>query len=177
METQYKSKTFKLCITALFMALTCIFTMVVQIPIPLGYAHLGNSVILFAVFYFDSKDGILAGSIGSALADMMTGFNQWILPTLIIKAALAVTAAGIGKKNEKWKLYSARTIIAVALSMTVMVIGYTISGALLYGGIAAGLASTPGLIVEGVVNIIAFYVFATAFSKVKRKGEFKDHVT
>ena len=29
----------QMCITAVFMALTCVATMVVQIPIPLGYAH------------------------------------------------------------------------------------------------------------------------------------------
>ena len=28
----------QMCITAVFMALTCVATMVVQIPIPLGYA-------------------------------------------------------------------------------------------------------------------------------------------
>ncbi len=172
MKQEGKNKTLKLCITALFIALTCIFTMVIQIPIPLGYAHLGNSVILFAVFYFDVKGGILAGSVGSALADMLTGFNQWIIPTLIIKAALALTAALIGKKKEKWKLYSVRTIIALILSMTVMVIGYTVSGAILEGGIAAGLASAPGLMAEGAVNIFAFYLLATAFSKVKWKGDF-----
>ena len=172
MNQYKKNKTLKLCITALFIALTCIFTMVIQIPIPLGYAHLGNSVILFAVFYFDEKGGVLAGSVGSALADMLTGFNQWIIPTLIIKAALALTAALIGKKKEKWKLYSVRTIIALILSMAVMVIGYTISGAIMYGSIGAGLASAPGLMAEGIVNIIAFYLFATAFSKVKWKGDY-----
>ena len=30
----------QMCVTAVFMALTCVATMVVQIPIPLGYAHL-----------------------------------------------------------------------------------------------------------------------------------------
>ena len=34
----------QMCITAVFMALTCVATMVVQIPIPLGYAHLGTLI-------------------------------------------------------------------------------------------------------------------------------------
>ena len=167
MKPERKNMALQLCITALFMALTCIFTMVIQVPLPLGYAHLGNSVILFAVFFFDVKGGILAGSIGSALADLLTGFNQWIIPTLLIKAALAVTAALIGRRKKQWKLYSVRTIIAVISSMAVMVVGYTLAGAILYGGLSAGLASTPGLIAEGIVNGIAFFIFATAYSKVK----------
>lgn len=170
MEKTRTNKTLQLCVAALFMALVCLATMTIQIPIPLGYAHLGNSVILIAVFYFNTKYGILAGSIGSALADLLTGFNQWIIPTLIVKAALAFTAAIIGKKNDKFKLYSVRTIVGVVLSMTVMVIGYTLSGAYLYGGLAAGLASTPGLALEGVVNIVAFFILGTALNKIKTKG-------
>ncbi len=49
----------QMCITAVFMALTCVATMVVQIPIPLGYAHLGDSVILICAF---SSDQLLAHS-------------------------------------------------------------------------------------------------------------------
>lgn len=50
----------QMCITAVFMALTCVATMVVQIPIPLGYAHLGDSVILICAFFF--LDQLLAHS-------------------------------------------------------------------------------------------------------------------
>jgi uncharacterized membrane protein len=161
------NKTLMLCLTAMFMALVCLATMMIQIPIPLGYAHLGNSVILIAVFYFNKKYGILAGSIGSALADLLTGYNQWIIPTLIIKAAFAYTAVTIGKKDNKFKLLSVRTILGVTLGMAVMVVGYTLSGALIYGGLGAGLASTPGLALEGVVNIVAFLVLGMAMNKIK----------
>jgi uncharacterized membrane protein len=154
----------------MFMALVCIATMTIQIPIPLGYAHLGNSVILIAVFYFNTKYGILAGSIGSALADFLTGYNQWIIPTLIIKALLALTAAVIGKKNNKFQLFSVRTVLAVVLSMTVMVVLYTLSGALIYQSLETGLASTIGLTLEGVVNIVVFFVLGTALNQIKSKG-------
>ena len=45
------------CMTAVCMALTCIATMLIQIPIPLGYAHLGDSVImpLIACYIFQNK--------------------------------------------------------------------------------------------------------------------------
>lgn len=167
MNKMRTNKTLTLCITAMFMALVCLATMMVQIPIPLGYAHLGNSVILIAVFYFNTKYGILAGSIGSALADFLTGYNQWIIPTLIIKTACAFTAAIIGKKDNKFKLLSPRTLFAVIVGMAVMVIGYTLSGAILNGGIVAGLTSMPGLALEGVVNIFAFFSLGMALNKIK----------
>jgi hypothetical protein len=38
-----------------------------------------------------------------------------------------------------------------------MAAGYTAFGAVLYDSLAAGLASAPGLLAEGAVNILAFY--------------------
>ena len=82
----------QMCITAVFMALTCVATMVVQIPIPLGYAHLGDSVILICAFFFGPVVGALAGGIGSAMADILTGFAVWAVPTLIIKTIMPIIA-------------------------------------------------------------------------------------
>ena len=48
----------QMCVTAVLMALTCVATMVVQIPIPLGYAHLGDSVILISAYFFGPVVGI-----------------------------------------------------------------------------------------------------------------------
>lgn len=172
MKEKQKKSTYWLSVTALFMAITCIFTLFIRVPIPLGYANLGNSIILLTVFFYGTKSGILAGSIGSALADMLSGFNEWILPTLLIKAAIAATAAVIGKRKGKFQLKSIRTAIAVIVSMVVMVIGYVVGGAILYGGIEAGLSSAPGLIAEGIINSIAFYLFAIPCSKAIKKGDF-----
>ena len=52
METNTRKKTLQLSIFALYMAIICIVTMFTKIPIPLGYAHIGDSIILtFALFY------------------------------------------------------------------------------------------------------------------------------
>ena len=48
--------------------------MLIQIPIPLGYAHLGDSVILITAYLFGPVVGALAGGIGSAMADILTGY-------------------------------------------------------------------------------------------------------
>ena len=47
-----KVNTFSLCCGALLTALVCIMTIVIQIPIPLGYAHLGDAFILLGAAYF-----------------------------------------------------------------------------------------------------------------------------
>ena len=47
----------KLAINALAIALVCVSTMVIQIPIPLGYMHLGNCCILLVSVYFGNMTG------------------------------------------------------------------------------------------------------------------------
>ena len=59
--------------TAVCMALTCIATMLIQIPIPLGYAHLGDSVILITAYLFGPVVGALAGGIATPMENIMTG--------------------------------------------------------------------------------------------------------
>ena len=105
----------QMCITAVFMALTCVATMVVQIPIPLGYAHLGDSVILICAFFFGPVVGALAGGIGSAMADILTGFAVWAVPTLIIKTIMPIIACAIfgnmKSKFDRCKVISVKGIV------------------------------------------------------------------
>lgn len=160
------NKTFRICITAVFIALVYICTAFIKIPIPLGYAHIGNSIILLASFYFTPWIACISGGIGSSMADILTGFPIWAVPTLFIKIGIAFIACKIFKLGNKTKsVYSKSTLAGAILSMIFMVAAYTIVGAVLYGSIAAGLSSTLGLAAEGVVNIIVFYVLGTILDK------------
>lgn len=161
-----KTTTFSLCCGALMTALICIMTMIVQIPIPLGYAHLGNTFILIAVAYLGKKEAIWASAIGSSMADLLTGYVQWIIPTFLIKMGIALLACWLmTDKNGNFRLFGIHNALASFLSMAWMVFGYVVAGSLLYGSLAAGLASAPGLIAEGVVNIAVYYVIAAVFER------------
>ena len=48
-----------------------------------------------------------------------------------------------------------------------MTVSYTIAGAVLYGSLEAGLASTPGLAMEGVMNAVVFLILAKPLQKIK----------
>lgn len=160
-----KVNTFSLCCGALLTALVCIMTMVIQIPIPLGYAHLGDAFILLGAAYFGRREAVWASGLGSSLADFLTGFTQWVIPTFLIKVIIVLIAGHLMfDKNGSFRLFHWRTLLAASLSMAWMVIGYM--GSILYGSFAAGLASAPGLILEGVVNIVAYYAIAAALEKV-----------
>ena len=116
-----------LCLTAVMAAITCIATMVIQIPIPLGYAHLGDAFILLTVLFIGRKSGIWAGGIGSALADLLTGYAYWAIPTFIIKSLMAYFVGKIAYKDDACKLFSGRTLLACVVGMVWMVVGYTVA--------------------------------------------------
>lgn len=165
-ENVWRAK--KITLMALAMAIVCVSTMAIQIPIPLGYMHLGNCCILLISVYFDPLTGTLAGGVGSAMADLLSGYPQWILPTLIIKGLMGYVTAKVAKKDgAKAKIVAMRTLLAAALGIGIMIIGYTLFGSLIYGSLAAGLAQVPGLSVEGVLGMVLFYIAGFAFERGK----------
>ena len=129
-----------LALTGLFAALGCVGTMVLQIPSPTGgYMNLGDAVVILGAWLLGPVYGAVAGGVGPALADLLSGYAVYVPATLVIKALMALTAAllyrGLGKRG--------RTLLPCALAAEVpMVLGYWLfDGALaaLSGGGALGL--------------------------------------
>jgi len=155
-----------LCLTAVMAAFICIMTLVPRIPIPLGYAHLGDAALFLAVLYVGRREGAVAASIGSAFADFLGGFSIWIIPTLLIKYIMAELLWKFARPEERsWRLFSAKTFLGFVLSGLWMAAAYTLAGAALYGGIEAGLTSTPGLLLEAGINIVAAYGAAVVLDR------------
>ena len=71
-------------IAALGIALVCIATRVFQFPIPLGYAHLGNCMILIFSVFFGPVIGAIAGGFGS----VATGATQ--IPGLAMEGVIGI---------------------------------------------------------------------------------------
>lgn len=161
------NRTGKLAAAALGIALVFLSTRLFQFPIPLGYANLGNCMILLFAVYFGPSTGLLAGGLGSALADL-TSFPAWTLPTLLIKSVMGLICgliAGRAGYPVTGRLKKPATFLAVLLSAAEMVLGYTFAGGVMYGSMAAGLSQLPGLAVEGVIGIILFYALSAMLEK------------
>ena len=84
-KTKYSGKA--LAVTAMFAALITAATAFIKIPAPLGYAHAGDSVIYLAACILPAPFGFIAASVGGALADLLSGYAVWAIPTAVIKAA------------------------------------------------------------------------------------------
>ena len=139
-----------LVLTALMTAIVFLATFVPHIPIPLGYAHLGDAAIFLLAILAPRRSALLAACFGSALADFMSGFALWIVPTLVIKFVMAEIVCRMADAAS----LIGRVGVALTLSSLWMAAAYTLAGAVLYDSFAAALASFPGLFAEGVVNSV-----------------------
>lgn len=153
-----KEQILKLCVTGMFTALICVATMVIQIPAPLaGYVHFGDCFILIAAWILGPWYGFAAGGIGSALADLLTGYAHYVPGTLIIKGLMAVAAALIVrafiKKSDKLRLPG--FVVSGLAAEVIMVAGYYLYKAtFLQRGFIATLANIPSNCVQGAFGLV-----------------------
>ena len=149
-----------LVLAALFAALTCVATMVIQIPSPMnGFVNLGDCFVLLAGWVLGPLYGSLAAGIGSALADMFTGYMHYAPGTFLIKAVMALIAWAVAKALIA-RFSGKRTLckgISAVLAELFMVVGYYLYAGLLLGkglGALGAAASIPGNLVQGAVGAI-----------------------
>ena len=169
----------KLVITALMAALTCVMTLVVQIPMPLGgYVNLGDGVILLlSAVILGPLYGALAGAIGACLADIISGFAIYAPGTFVIKALIAVVAFYVYKAIDKHIKNTSITfvakLVAGVLGEIVMVAGYFVYDATVMG---YGLAAASGLVGNSIQGVIAVVVFVALGEVITRNKALKKFI-
>ena len=72
-------------ITALFIALTYVFTAFINIRLPItangGLIHLGNVPLFICAIIFGKKSGAIAGGVGMGLFDLLSGWTMGAIHT------------------------------------------------------------------------------------------------
>ena len=145
-------KTRLLVMTALFTALGYVATRVLMVPAPTGgYVNLGDAVVLLGAFLLGPAYGALAGGLGPALADLLSGYPAWVPGTLVIKALMGLTAALIYRGTGK-KPWSAA--VAGVAAEIIMVTGYWLyDGLFIVKSLLGGAAGIPGNVVQGAFGM------------------------
>lgn len=161
------TKTQKIVITALLAALACVATMIIRIPSPLkGYLNLGDCVVLVAGWMLSPAYGFLAAGIGSALADVFSGYIVYAPATFVIKGLMAVIAFyGFRLLNKKLGNLPSRIISGTAAEL-VMVLGYYVFEGFLYGFIPS-VVNIPANAMQGLAGLIVGVVLMKLFDKSK----------
>jgi uncharacterized membrane protein len=124
----------RITLTALMAALIFVLTYFPVIPLgPGGFVHLGDVGITFAAAAFGPWVAMVAGGLGTALADVALGYPQWALFSFLVHGLQgAVLGLIIGGK-----LTWVKAILVTLANVVIVAGGYFLAGIPLIGGVAS----------------------------------------
>ena len=165
------TKTKKLVMTALMAALTCIATMIIVIPSPLkGYINLGDCLVLTSGWILSPAYGFFAAGLGSALADLFSGYVLYAPATFVIKGLRALVAGFCFRLlNKKCNNLISRVISGAAAEI-LMILGYFVFEGMMYGFLPSAV-NIPANGVQGIAGMIVGTVLMRTIEKSKIMAE------
>ena len=148
-----------LAITAICLVLVYVFTAVVNIRLPFapngGLIHLGNVPLFVAAILFGKRTGMIAGGIGMALFDLLSGWTLWAPFTLVIVGCMGLVVGAVTENKKSFPRY----ILAMVLACVIKIVGYYIAEGFIYGNWIAPVSSIPGNLVQiGVAAVITLII-------------------
>ena len=138
---------------ALFAALCCVMTLVIQIPAPTGHVNLGDVAVLLSAWMLGPIWGGAAAGVGSALADLLS-WPAYAPATFVIKFAMATAAALIFQSVKKRGGSFLGMLAGAVAAEAIMVGGYFFYECVVLAVGAAAAASIPFNLVQGTVGAV-----------------------
>lgn len=162
-----KSNTKKIVMAALMAALAFVATMIIKVPSPLkGYLNLGDCVVLTAGWMLSPIYGFLAAGLGSALADLFSGYVVYAPATFLIKGCMAlISYFGFRLLHKKVSDLPSRIISGTAAEM-LMILGYFVFEGCMYG-FGPSVVNIPANGVQGIAGLIIGIILTKVFVKSK----------
>lgn len=150
---------------AMMTALSTVLTMFPQIPSGNGYLHFGDCIIYLTAILMGPIPGALAGGIGHALADILSGYPVFALPTLLIKGAIGFC---VGKLLYGSKKSPVRLVLAALTALILVTVGYFLAELPLYGlGSALLVFVTSPL--QWLMSVVAAWVLFPILTRLQTK--------
>jgi uncharacterized membrane protein len=109
-----------LATTGIMAALILAMTLIHIATTGTGYVHLGDIAVYFASFAFGPWVGLVAGGLGTALADVVSGYATFAPLTLIVHGLQGFVAGVIAGKKPSY----GRLALAVLAGAAVVIAGY-----------------------------------------------------
>ncbi len=142
--------------TALLVAMVTVATLVIRIPVPAtaGYINVGDTVIFVAALLVGPRAGLIAGGLGSALADIIGGYAHWAPWTLFIKGLEGLIAGVIAyRAYRRGGALASGALVGMGVAALWMVAGYYLAGAAMKGFLTS-LIEVPGNLIQGAGSIL-----------------------
>ena len=145
-----KFSTKKLVMAAMLATLCCVATLVIKVPTQNGYLNLGDCVVLISGFLLSPTYGFLAAGLGSALADLFSGYVIYAPVTFFIKGAMALVAH-YGSRLLPKKM--PKRVLGGLAAEVLMVLGYYVFEGFLYGFGTASV-NIPANAIQGLAGLV-----------------------
>ena len=163
-EARSVSPTARLALCGMMSALIFVATYFVKLPMVMtnGYVHLGDGFILLAASLL-GWSAVPAAAIGSMLADLMGGYAVYLLPTFLIKGAVAAVAVVALRTRHEWL-----RVLGLIAAEAVMVGGYFLVEWLFLGyGLAGASASLLGNAMQGLSGVVIGLLLIPLMKRIK----------
>ena len=161
------SKTKRIVKTALMAAMVCVATMIIKIPSPMkGYLNIGDCFVLLCGWLLAPGYGFVAAGLGSALADILSGYITYAPATFLIKGSMALIVVACFKLMNKRIGKLPSQIVGAVLAEIAMVLGYFVFEGFMYGFIPSAV-NIPANAVQGAVGLILGIILVKAFERLK----------
>lgn len=171
-KTQEKKKVSiskRVCLTAVFSALTCVCTFI-AVPLPFGYFNLGDIFVLLGAWILSAFLGGLAAGLGAAIADLFMGYALYAPATFLIKFLVGVCAFYLYRVFKrliaKSSLEFLPRAISAILAESVMIFGYFFFESVCLGYGLGATASLLGNGLQGLCGVIGGVGIISALSPI-----------
>lgn len=162
-----KKTTQKIVTSAMLATLVLITTIIIKIPSPFrGYLNFGDGAVLVCGWILSPLCAFFAAGIGSALADIFSGYIIYAPATFIIKGLMALVASFSLKLINKKSPSLPCRLIGCVIAEIIMVIGYFLFESILYG-FEPSIINIPANAVQGIFGLIIGSLLIKAFEKGK----------
>ena len=160
-----------LALTAIMTAIVLVLTSLIKVPTPAkGYAHLGDSGVFFSAFALGPWVGAAAGGLGTALADILGGYPQWAIFSLLIHGLQGWVAGWLVRRVAGL----AGLILAAVVGGVIVVAGYFLAGLILVGTGSAVAEIVPNILQVSIGAALAIPLFIAvrqAYPPITRLGK------
>lgn len=165
---------------AMFTALVTVATVVIAIPSPAGgYLNVGDTVVLIAAACLGPIGGMVAGGLGSCIADLVLSYGMYAPFTLVIKGLEGFICGGLillfdrtlGKRFKNYIAQVIAGVISMIIAALTMSSLYCITDGILYGW-GAAIVNAPINLLQGAIGITAGSVIVYALNLPKLAKRF-----
>ncbi|GCF93718.1 membrane protein [Enterococcus florum] len=154
---------------AMMTALTVTLSIMFIIPVPAtkGFVTLCEVGIYTSSLLFGPTGGLLVGAMSGGLIDMISGYPEWALFSIVIHGLQGWL---LGKIVQKMPTYKGRLVGFFSASLF-MIVGYALATAFLYSW-PAGIASLPTNLVQNIFGIAVTIPLYQTLTRVVHRLQF-----